>query len=155
MSTRLPDCQGTYVLLLEACRWTRLTIGKFGQLPLQPGCYLYVGSAHGPGGIRARVGRHLKSGKSLRWHIDYLREWSRPIVIWYTCDSRPLEPIWVDALSEVNGITVPMTGFGASDHSGRTHLYFCRRCPRLREFEERLQQRPGPLPYLQEWQVEA
>ena len=45
---------------------------RFGKLTLAAGQYAYVGSAHGPGGLRARVGRHLRAEKPLHWHIDYL-----------------------------------------------------------------------------------
>ncbi len=38
---------------------------------LKPGFYIYVGSACGPGGLRARISRHLcGKRKRLHWHID-------------------------------------------------------------------------------------
>ncbi|HID50228.1 MAG TPA: GIY-YIG nuclease family protein [Chromatiales bacterium] len=153
MTIPLPDCAGTYVLLLEACRWHKLPIGRFGQLVLEPGCYLYVGSAFGPGGLRARVGRRLQRGKPLRWHIDYLREHTRLVAVWYACDEQVREAAWVGAVAGMGGITVPLPGFGATDHPGQTHLFHSRRCPRLREFEEQLQGRQ--VPPVQGWQVEA
>ena len=39
---------------------------------LEPGLYAYIGSAYGPGGLRARLGRHLRPEKKLRWHIDQI-----------------------------------------------------------------------------------
>ncbi|HYA22015.1 MAG TPA: DUF123 domain-containing protein [Thermoproteota archaeon] len=41
-------------------------------MAFHPGLYLYVGSARGPGGLRARVARHLRRDKVRKWHIDYL-----------------------------------------------------------------------------------
>jgi len=37
------------------------------------GWYVYVGSALGPGGLAAKVGRHLGGRKMCRWHTAYLR----------------------------------------------------------------------------------
>jgi len=36
----------------------------------EAGYLIYVGSAGGPGGIRARVSRHLRGPQRLWWHID-------------------------------------------------------------------------------------
>lgn len=35
-------------------------IGRTGKLETQPEFYVYVGSAHGPGEVRARVAHHQK-----------------------------------------------------------------------------------------------
>ncbi len=138
----LPDCPGSYVLLLEACRFVTVPIGKLGELSLQPGCYLYVGSAFGPGGLRARVGRHLKPDKTRRWHLDYLRPWTRAMAVWYSCDTRPQEDAWAAALADMPGIEVAMDGFGASDRSAVSHLFFSRRCPGLSRFQRHLENLP-------------
>lgn len=45
---------------------SRTLLGSF------QGTYCYVGSAFGPGGVRARVGRHLSRKKVVTWHIDHL-----------------------------------------------------------------------------------
>jgi Uri superfamily endonuclease len=39
---------------------------------LSPGLYAYCGNAYSPGGIRARVSRHRRAGKPLRWHLLHL-----------------------------------------------------------------------------------
>ena len=49
---------GSYALILQADRRRTVRIGRLGQLAVEPGCYVYVGSALGPGGVRARVGHH-------------------------------------------------------------------------------------------------
>jgi Uri superfamily endonuclease len=46
----------------------RLTIA------LPAGRYLYCGSAKGRGGLKARLSRHMRRGKSVRWHVDQLPE---------------------------------------------------------------------------------
>ena len=57
----LPATPGAYVLLLTADTPVVLNMPRFGKLTLAAGQYAYVGSAHGPGGLRARVGRHLST----------------------------------------------------------------------------------------------
>jgi Uri superfamily endonuclease len=56
----LPPSQGVYMLHLYVPLPRPLVIGRLGQSNLPAGHYFYVGSAHGAGGLRARVGRHLR-----------------------------------------------------------------------------------------------
>ena len=65
------DAKGAYVLLAH--------LGAAQELPirgrawgLEAGWHLYVGSARGPGGMRARLRRHFRPEKSPHWHIDRL-----------------------------------------------------------------------------------
>ena len=85
---------------------------------LAPGRYAYCGSAYGPDGIRARVARHLRRDKPIRWHVDRL-----------TAVGRVIDALEVPGGSECGllrrllalpGVFVPVPGFGSSD---------CRRCP--------------------------
>ena len=64
--------KGAYALLIEVSSKAKLVVGALGVMEFNPGIYVYVGSALGPGGIEARVARHLKGEKRLKWHIDYL-----------------------------------------------------------------------------------
>lgn len=66
----LPDAKGTYVLLSSVSLQKRLEVGRLGAFDLVPGCYAYVGSAFGAGGLRARLGHHLQSNAAPHWHID-------------------------------------------------------------------------------------
>jgi Uri superfamily endonuclease len=93
-----------------------------GRLALQPGHYIYIGSAFGPGGVSARVLRHCRKAKSKHWHIDYLRGFVRPILAWYTYDPVHLEHRWAQALGRVAGMT-PIGGFGCSDCRCPAHLF--------------------------------
>lgn len=65
--------RGSYLLLLDSSGGS-LKIGALGTFQLPKGKLAYVGSARGPGGLLARIRRHFKRGKPLRWHIDYLTE---------------------------------------------------------------------------------
>lgn len=113
---------GTYALLLRASTTQTIRIGRLGDLVLQPGYYIYVGSAFGPGGLAARVGRHLRQDKILRWHIDYLRAVCDVEEVWWTCDPVRRECEWASRLREVAGAKVPMRGFGSSDCGCEAHL---------------------------------
>ena len=66
--------KGTYALVLHLECTEEITVGKLGMFTFPAGYYLYVGSALGPGGLEARLARHRRRGKKLRWHIDYLLE---------------------------------------------------------------------------------
>ena len=110
----LPDASGAYALVLRLARAMRLDIATLGRPVLPPGLYLYAGSAWGPGGIRARVGRHLRHPKARVWHIDHLTEAAAVEDVVAFPGAR--ECAIVAALP---GAGVPVPRFGASD---------CRRC---------------------------
>ena len=59
-SGNLPLSSGTYALLLVLHQSVQLRIGALGEYYFSAGWYVYVGSALlGPGGLAARVGRHI------------------------------------------------------------------------------------------------
>lgn len=60
----------TYQLLIEVARRVRVRIGRLGEFDFPAGRYIYTGSAQR--NFEARVARHLRREKTLRWHIDYL-----------------------------------------------------------------------------------
>lgn len=124
---------GTYVLILHSETATRVRVGRWGELEVRPGYYLYVGSAFGPGGLRSRVSRHARKGKVKHWHVDYLREVTELTTIWYSYESKHLEHEWAQALAGLPGIE-PVKGFGCSDCTCDAHLFFARRKPHLKEF---------------------
>ena len=57
----LPAMSGTYALLLRLDAAVQLAVGRLGDFTFPEGDYVYVGSARGPGGLRARVRRHILS----------------------------------------------------------------------------------------------
>ena len=91
----ITDGRGTYVLVLQSMHEQSILVGRLGTLDVCPGTYVYVGSALGPGGLRARVGRHASTAaKRKRWHIDYLLDLVRPIETWCTVGTEKHEPVW-------------------------------------------------------------
>ena len=115
---------GTYALIFKTQRNKRLIIGKLGTLTLQPGYFVYVGSAFGPGGLKARIGHHRKTFSRPHWHIDYLSEYLSPAEVWYTYDATHREDHWSQVLANVRGASIPLPGFGSSDCRCISHLYF-------------------------------
>ncbi len=134
----LPDQPGTYALLLASTAESDINVGSFGRLQVVPGCYVYVGSAHGPGGLAARVSRHQAAAKKLRWHIDYLREVTDLVAVWYTVDQNRQECRWAEVVGSLRGAVVPMAGFGASDCDCRSHLFYFAKPPSYRAFRQRV-----------------
>jgi Uri superfamily endonuclease len=106
---------GSYLLLLALAAPASLKIGRLGCRAFQPGRYIYVGSALGPGGLAARLKRHLRVDKRTHWHIDYLTPVARIVAIGsvYGVDRR--ECTWAHALQGLDGATTPVNGFGSSD----------------------------------------
>ena len=111
----LPSLPGTYVLVLRFSKRLEIVAGKLGVLAVQPGFYVYVGSALGPGGLAARVGRHCRREKTRRWHDDYLRAEANLEEVWYAAGKSHRECQWASAFRTLPGASVPLTGFGASD----------------------------------------
>ena len=116
------DHPGTYVLILNLRRPIAIHIGRLGCFQFPAGLYVYVGSARGPGGLAARLARHLRSPKPLRWHIDYLRPHAQPVEIWHAAGSQRRECDWAQALFRLPGALAPAPRFGASDCRCVSHL---------------------------------
>lgn len=128
---------GTYLLLLECRRSIHLSIGKLGAMRAVPGYYLYVGSAFGPGGVRARVKHHRNMATSAHWHIDYLRLSSDIVDAWCAYRLR-CEHQWARSLIQDRSVTVPLPGFGASDCACASHLFYFDRRPSRQQLEQQL-----------------
>ncbi len=112
---QIPSKRGSYVLMLELKRVRALRVGRLGEVTLPAGVYAYAGSAFGSGGLRARLGRHLRGDGALHWHIDYVRAVAKVRTCFYTVSDTPLECAWSQTLAALPGATIPVVGFGASD----------------------------------------
>jgi Uri superfamily endonuclease len=102
------------VLVIDLDRPLAIALPGHDPACLPPGRYLYCGSARGPGGLRARLARHMRRGKRRHWHVDLLTEAGRVAGAWIVPGGD--ECALVAALSH---LPMPIPGFGASD---------CRRC---------------------------
>lgn len=113
---------GTYVHILECRDHALVEVGRWGRLAIAPGYYVYVGSAFGPGGVRARVLRHCRKDKAKHWHIDYLRDYMAPVIVWISYDAVRLEHRWAKSLAGMSGMQ-PINGFGCTDCTCPCHLF--------------------------------
>lgn len=108
---------GSYLLLLYLEAPLTIHIKK-RDWRLPAGLFVYAGSAHGPGGLKARLTRHFREGKKPHWHIDRI-----------TTEIRAMRALCYLANSECDLCTrllasglfsIPIPGFGSSD---------CKNCP--------------------------
>ena len=113
----IPAVPGAYWLVIDLARALALDVPRAAPARLAPGRYVYCGSARGPGGIRARVARHRRRDKALRWHIDHLSAAGRVVAVHAESGARECD--LVARVMATPGAWVPAPGFGSSD---------CRRC---------------------------
>ena len=114
----LPSDKGAYLLLIELAAPLAVALPGRPATTLAPGRYAYAGSAYGPGGLRARIARHLRRDKPSRWHVDRLTAAGEVVAVLATPGGS--ECGLLEAALAVEGSTLPLPGFGSSD---------CRRCP--------------------------
>lgn len=138
--------KGTYALILKNSENRNVQIGRWQALDIEPGFYIYIGSAFGPGGIKARVSRHFRRSKPMRWHIDFISSITKPVSAWYTCRSKRVEHDWAQTFLKIPDFR-PIKGFGCSDCRCFSHLFYSKKQPELKKFEAML----GYL--LKEWTV--
>lgn len=111
-----PAQPGSYALHLRlALPVFALPVGRLGNFDFPAGDYLYLGSAAGPGGLRARLAHHARAAARAHWHIDFLRTNARLLGAWIAPGGRSLECVWSQALLDVQGSRLPAAGFGATD----------------------------------------
>jgi Uri superfamily endonuclease len=60
----------SYQLVIKLPSTVRVQVGRLGEFEFRAGTYVYTGSARR--GFEARLARHARPEKALRWHIDYL-----------------------------------------------------------------------------------
>jgi len=123
----IPPYPGVYVLhILVDSDVTVNTRSR--RFHIRPGHYIYVGSAKGAGGLRARLKRHLCGRGKAFWHIDYLlNQSSVSIVSIEYCvlveKAIDMESVFSRLLREKYPA---VEGFGCSDKKqDYSHLYRC------------------------------
>lgn len=125
------DPSVVYQLLIRVDGPANIRIASLGSFTLPIGWYVYSGSARRASS--ARVARHLRKRKCLRWHIDYLL--SQPcarvvgVRLWPWRDG--LECAVNRDLLETCAAQAPIPRFGSSDceHGCPAHLLFLERLP--------------------------
>ena len=144
---------GIYAVELYLREIIQLEVGQLGVFTFPRGEYIYVGSAFGPGGLKARMGRHIGGEiDKVHWHIDYLSPFTKVRAFCYlpVCttdvgkkslrEQKLLECRWVNIIFTKFNPAIPAPGFGASDcFSGcKAHLAAFPLYDKRLEFESNL-----------------
>ena len=119
---------GVYHLVLHLNKDRNISIGALGRFWFPVGYYTYTGRAMR--GLPARVARHTRRDKPLRWHIDYFRRQARFIGVWGIpstdpdAEERQARALLSLAREAAGPSALPAPGFGASDSRCPAHLFF-------------------------------
>jgi sugar fermentation stimulation protein A len=114
-----------YVAVYRMGRPAWIEVGRLGRFRFERGWWLYVGSAQRA--MDARLARHARPDKPMRWHVDYL-----------SVRATMVGAIVIDAgkdrecrlAGELAGrYEAPIAGFGSSDCSCRSHLFHAPKLP--------------------------
>jgi len=104
--------KGAYVLVIALREPVAFALRDIVH-QLSAGQYIYAGSAHGPGGIDARLRRHFRREKTLHWHVDRLTTVAASIRAFALEGGSECEII--TRLGGLSGTRHPIAGFGSSD----------------------------------------
>jgi sugar fermentation stimulation protein A len=122
------QARGSYILLIEIPRGIRMRVGALDPLEFPRGFYAYCGSAMV--GLAARINRHLRREKKVKWHVDYLLKKGRVCTVLYAVTNERLECQLANGLGHAFNY---YPGFGSSDCHCPSHLFFSEELPILHE----------------------
>jgi sugar fermentation stimulation protein A len=111
---------GAYIAVFDLPERRLLQVGRLGCFPFAPGLYLYVGTAQR--NLDARLERHAREEKPLRWHIDYLSTQADMLGTMVVPGPRERECELARELAQ--SYERPVPGFGASDCRCKGHLFY-------------------------------
>ena len=117
---------GLYQLVIGLSEPRGIIVGRHGRFSFPAGYYVYTGSARR--GLESRIARHLRSRKTMRWHIDYLLRSGQVLEVRrYATDRSECE--LSGTVEALPGSEVIAPGFGSSDCRCSTHLFHFLRNP--------------------------
>jgi len=112
----------SYILVLKLHKKIKIVVGQLGEILFLPGTYLYIGS--GRKYLHARIKRHLRKNKKLRWHIDYLTASQYVDVVKIFVSKLKEEELVQKILNKFSNQMLPVKGFGSSDSRFHSHLFY-------------------------------
>ncbi len=118
---------GVYIAVFYTPMERIIQIGRLGRFRFREGVYLYIGSAQR--NLSARLERHNRKNKMLRWHIDYLSVRSEMLGAITIPGTRELECKLAKKLSSIFELGIP--GFGASDCRCNRHLFYVKELAKI------------------------
>lgn len=111
---------GIYIAIFHLSESRRIQVGRLGCFSCLQGVYLYVGTAQR--NLSARLERHARQEKALRWHIDYLS--TQAVMLGAVTVVGPREYECELARQLAENYECPMAGFGSSDCCCPSHLFY-------------------------------
>ena len=126
--------KASYCLVLRLSIPREVAVGRLGQFRFPAGYYLYTGSAKA--GLGHRIRRHLNRNKTLKWHIDYLRQYAEIEKIWWCESGQASECALREAASKLSQAQLLVKGFGSSDCRCPAHLIYLPTRPILKSLKE-------------------
>jgi len=140
------NLKGTYILICLLEKDQSLQIGSLGQTYLKKGIYAYVGSAFGPGGILARICRHVRRSKRIKWHIDYLTSLKDCFILGFFLFINNKIECNIAKILEEEKCETPIIKFGSTDCKCKTHLF---KVKDINQIQQILSRHKIPFSYLQ------
>ncbi|MEM3061511.1 MAG: GIY-YIG nuclease family protein [Candidatus Bathyarchaeia archaeon] len=118
--------RGVYTIVLMLEKSLRIKIGRLGLKNFREGFYAYVGSGLGRGSssVLGRLRRHLKRGKKLFWHMDYLSSHKgvKILEVFYAETDFKMECVLNNEIWKTLRRNFFIKGFGSSDCNCESHL---------------------------------
>ena len=111
---------GLYIAVFHLPSNRDIQVGRLGIFSFARGHYFYVGSAQR--NLSARIERHRRRSKPLRWHIDYLSAQAEMLGAIVISGSRQEECRLARELGQMYQLAAP--AFGSSDCRCGGHLFF-------------------------------
>lgn len=111
---------GVYIAVFYLAEPSDISVGKLGQFNFRKGYYFYVGRAQR--NLTARLERHGRKSKPMRWHVDYLSVRVEMLGAITIAGPRERECETAKDLAGMFELSPP--GFGASDCRCGGHLFY-------------------------------
>lgn len=128
--------KASYCLVLRLSIPREVAVGRLGRARFPAGYYLYTGSAKA--GLGHRLRRHLNRNKTLKWHIDYLRQCAEIEEIWWCESGQASECALRGVASKLSQAQLLVKGFGSSDCRCPAHLIYLPTRPSMGEYRSLL-----------------
>jgi len=129
----IPSKKGNYILVFYLEKKIEHYRFRLKDFSLPPGYYFYCGSAHGSGGLGGRIARHRSRSSKKFWHIDFIKEYFRPLEYWYQVSSKKHECALCQFMENRMGGKIKIKDFGSSDcrNKCKSHLLWFQQTKKL------------------------
>ncbi|MCR4318851.1 MAG: GIY-YIG nuclease family protein [Candidatus Brocadiaceae bacterium] len=122
--------KGIYCLTIKLLKKHNIRVGCLGTFRFPRGFYVYVGSAQN--NLEDRIERHLRQDKKMHWHIDYLLHYGQVTCVHTYAGEKHTECMLSQKIRNIKNVQILVNGFGSSDCSCTSHLYFFQDNPDFR-----------------------